>query len=171
MRPGAYDEPGVVAMTAEVQDEYRRRYGGSAGDASPIDAAEFAAPDGTFLVGEADGAAVAMGGWRRGGPAGARDAEIKRMYVRPGFRGRGYSRIVLAELERTAARAGITRLVLETGLEQPEAIALYRSCGYADVEPFGYYAGYDDSVHLAKPLATATATEVGVLGPEASSLD
>ncbi len=155
MRVGAYDDPEVVAMTAEVQDEYRIRYGGTAGDASPIDAAEFAAPDGIFLVGVADGGAVAMGGWRRGGPAGARDAEIKRMYVRPGFRGRGYSKLLLAELERTAARAGIARLVLETGLEQPEAIALYRSRGYADVEPFGFYAGYDDSVHLAKPLESA----------------
>ncbi|OUZ08238.1 GNAT family N-acetyltransferase [Aeromicrobium sp. PE09-221] len=144
-------------MTEEVQEEYRRRYGGPDGDALPIDADEFLPPRGYFLAGYEDGVVAAMGGWRRGGPAGDDDAEIKRMYVRPAFRGRGYSRLILSELERSAARAGIVRLVLETGLEQPEAIALYRSTGYEDVEPFGFYAGNDDSVHLAKALDVMSA--------------
>ncbi|RLV55610.1 GNAT family N-acetyltransferase [Aeromicrobium phragmitis] len=146
-------------MTAEVQEEYRRRYGSPAGDASPIGAEEFVAPHGLFLVAYVAGTAVGMGGWRRGGPAGDADAEIKRMYVRPAFRGRGYSRRLLAELELTAGRAGVTRLVLETGLEQPEAITLYRSAGYDDVEPFGYYAGYPDSVHLGKSLVVVPAPQ------------
>jgi hypothetical protein len=59
---------------------------------------------------------------------------------------------VLAELERTAAFAGVTRLVLGTGIKQPEAIALYRSCGYTDIPGFGHYADAPDAVHLAKPL-------------------
>ncbi|RQN07732.1 GNAT family N-acetyltransferase [Aeromicrobium camelliae] len=142
-------------MTAEVQEEYRRRYGGSSGDASPIEAEQFVAPRGVFFVAYVDDVAAGMGGWRRGGPAGDTDGEIKRMYVRPQFRGRGYSRRLLSELESSAREAGLTRLVLETGLEQPEAIALYRSAGYDDVEPFGYYAGYPDSLHLGKTLAVA----------------
>jgi hypothetical protein len=44
-------------------------------------------------------------------------------------------------------------MVLETGIMQPEAIALYRSSGYADVEPFGHYAGAEQSVHLGKQLS------------------
>lgn len=138
-------------MTATVQAEYAVRYGGS-GDRSPIDDGEFTPPRGTFLVVEAGGAAVAMGGWRRGGPAPG-DAEIKRMYVRPEHRGRGWSRLVLAELERTAADAGVVRLVLETGQAQPEAIALYRSSGYVEVEPFGFYRDSPLSLHLGKRLA------------------
>ncbi len=138
-------------MTAEVQAEYGRRYGGD-GDISPIDPQEFEPPDGLFLVASVDGAAVAMGGWRRGGPDGPTDAEIKRMYVRPGHVRRGLARLVLAELERTAAAVGVTRLVLETGTAQPEAIALYESSGFAHIPAFGFYAGYDDSVHLAKAL-------------------
>jgi hypothetical protein len=43
-------------------------------------------------------------------------------------------------------------LVLETGVEQPEAIALYRSSGYVDVPSFGYYIDHDESVHLGKTL-------------------
>ncbi len=138
-------------MTTEVQAEYGRIYGGS-GDISPIEADQFQPPDGHFVVLEVDGAAAAMGGWRRGGPEGATDAEIKRMFVRDAFRRRGLARLVLAELERTAALAGIGRLVLETGTGQPAAIAMYRAAGYEDVAPFGFYAEYDDSVHLAKRL-------------------
>lgn len=138
-------------MTTAVQAEYAVRYGGT-GDRSPIEETEFTAPRGTFLVVEVGGTAVAMGGWRHGGIEPG-DAEVKRMYVRPEHRGRGWSRLVLAELERTAAEAGVQRLVLETGQAQPEAIALYRSSGYVDVEPFGFYRDSPLSVHLGKRLA------------------
>lgn len=151
LRVARYADPDVVAMTAEVQAEYGRLYGGS-GDVSPIDDAQFTAPTGHFVVAEIDGEAAAMGGWRRGGPQGDTDAEIKRMFVRDAYRRRGLARLVLAELERTAVAAGFRRLVLETGDKQPEAIALYRSTGYVDEPSFGFYAEYDDSVHLAKVL-------------------
>lgn len=138
-------------LSAEVQAEYGRRYGGE-GDISPIDATQFDPPSGLFLMLYDGEVPVAMGGWRRGGPAGDTDAEIKRMYVRPVFARRGHARRILAELERTAREAGINRLVLETGTQQPEAIALYRSAGYVDVPPFGFYADDELSVHLAKEL-------------------
>jgi GNAT superfamily N-acetyltransferase len=109
-------------------------------------------PDGLFLVGYVDGEPAASGGWRRGGPAGDTDAEIKRMYVRPAFARQGHARALLAELERTACAAGITRLVLETGLAQPEAIDLYATSGFVAIAPFGFYAEAGDSVHLAKTL-------------------
>jgi len=137
-------------MTQEVQAEYAVLYGGD-GDTAPIAADEFVPPHGHFVVAEVDGEAAAMGGWRRGGPQPG-DAEVKRMFVRPRFRRRGLSRLVLAEVERTAAEAGVTRLVLETGLRQPEAIALYRASGYTDVPPFGYYAASPTSVPLGKRL-------------------
>ncbi|MDF1705123.1 MAG: GNAT family N-acetyltransferase [Aeromicrobium sp.] len=138
-------------LTAEVQAEYGRRYGGD-GDISPIDPSQFDAPDGLYLVGYVEGEPAASGGWRRGGPRGASDAEIKRMYVRPAFARQGHARAILAELERTARAAGVNRLVLETGLAQPEAIALYGSSGYEAIEPFGFYASYGDSVHFGKEL-------------------
>ncbi len=142
-----------MLLTAEVQVEYVRRYGSPDGDSSPIDASEFIAPHGFFVIGHDAGQPVAMGGWRRYGDDGL--GELKRMYVREVFRGRGISRLLLAELERSAVEAGIRRLVLETGVEQPEAIGLYRSSGYVDVPPFGFYAEHDDSVHLGKDLRLA----------------
>lgn len=127
-----------------------RRYDDAEGDSSPIDAAEFVDPNGMFVIVLDDGVPIGMGGWRRYGNDGV--GEIKRMYVRESARGRGISRLLLAHLEYTAVEAGIHRLVLETGLAQPEAIGLYRSAGYVDVEPFGHYVGYADSVHLGKTL-------------------
>ncbi|MCG8919647.1 GNAT family N-acetyltransferase [Actinokineospora sp. PR83] len=143
----AYDHPDSTTLIAEVQQEYVVRYGDV--DLTPVDPAEFAPPHGLFLVGYLDGVAVATGGWRR---HGEHDAEIKRMYVNASARGRGLARRVLAELEDTARAAGLRRLVLETGDEQPEAIALYRSAGYTPVPPFGYYADEEGSVHLGKVL-------------------
>ena len=150
----SYAHDDAQVLTAEVQEEYGRRYGGE-GDISPIDLHQFDAPDGHFVMIYVDDVPAAMGGWRRGGPAGETDAEIKRMFVRPAFARRGLARAILAELERTAAEAGITRLVLETGTAQPEAIALYESSGYVTIPKFGFYAEYDDSVHLGKPLTAA----------------
>ena len=148
-----YDDPRVVLLTAEVQVEYGVRYGGD-GDASPIDADEFAPPHGLFLLATLEDEPVAMGGWRHGGPTPG-DAEVKRMYVRPTHRRGGWARQVLTELERTARTAGATRLVLGTGNKQPEAIALYRSAGYTDVPGFGHYADASDAIHLAKALHTS----------------
>jgi GNAT superfamily N-acetyltransferase len=154
LRVVSYSTDDAQLLTAEVQAEYARRYGGD-GDISPIDLHQFDPPGGHFVMVYVDDVPAAMGGWRRGGPAGESDAEIKRMYVRPAFARRGLARTILAELERSAAEAGITRLVLETGTAQPEAISLYESSGYTTVPAFGFYADYDDSVHLAKPLMSA----------------
>jgi len=157
LRAVRYDHPDVSALVAEVQQEYVRRYGGE--DTTPLDAAQFVLPDGTFLVSYLAGRPVAMGGWRRhveerDGPVpGDRAAEIKRMYVVPAARGRGIARALLAELERTAALAGCDVMVLESGLAQPEALTLYRSAGYTDIAPFGHYPDEEASVHLAKPLS------------------
>jgi GNAT superfamily N-acetyltransferase len=130
-----------------VQQEYILRYGDE-GDINPIDAAEFVPPVGQFFMVYVEGEPAAMGGWRRHGE----DAEIRRMYVRPRFQRRGLARAVLDRIEQTAAEAGFTRMILETGSVQPEAVALYRSAGYVDIPAFGFYAGEELSIHLGKVL-------------------
>ena len=72
------------------------------------------------------------------------------MFVVTERRGRGFARAVLAELEATAAAAGHDLVVLETGLKQPEAIALYTSAGYEPIEGFGHYCGHELSRSFAK---------------------
>jgi len=136
-----------MLLTELVQALYVARYGSP--DDSPIDAAHFRLPDGYFVIAYEDEVPAAMGGWRR---HNAREAEIRRMFVREDFRHRGLAKSVLSHLEDSARAHGFDRLVLETGHVLPEAIALYRSAGYEDVPAFGYYADPAGSAHLGKVL-------------------
>lgn len=144
LRVTGYAHPDAAALIARVQQEYVDRYGSP--DESEVDPTAFDPPTGLFLVGYAAGVPVATGAWRVSPERhfGATSAvEVKRMYVVPEARRRGLSRLVLAELERTAAEAGHDLVVLSTGPIQPEAIALYESSGYDAIPGFGHYARFD----------------------------
>ena len=130
----AYDSDLATTLVAEVQQEYVRRYGGP--DSSPLDAQEFDAPHGSFLVARVGTTAIGCAGLRRHDDA---TVELKRMFVRPEHRRRGHARRLLAAVEQEARRQGYSRMILETGSVQPEAIALYTSAGYLPVEGFGHY--------------------------------
>lgn len=79
-------------------------------------------------------------------------AEIKRMYVRENMRGRGIAGEILAELENWAKELNFTECILETGLKQPEAIALYRKSGYEIIPNYGQYIGVENSVCMRKVI-------------------
>jgi GNAT superfamily N-acetyltransferase len=147
IRDEPYDGPSARQLIAAVQAEYVERYGGP--DDAPVEPAEFAPPDGLFLVGYLDSDPVASGGLRRHADD---EVEIKRMYVAPGARGRGLSRLMLAALEERARAMGAGRVVLETGERQPEAIRLYQTSGYVEVDGFGYYKDEPLSRSFAKQL-------------------
>lgn len=142
-----YDGPAATALIEAVQLEYVARYGGP--DETPVDPAEFAPPNGLFLVGYLDGEPVATGGLRRHTES---EIEIKRMYVVPGQRGKGLSRLMLSALEDRARGLAATRILLETGDKQPEAIALYESAGYRRINGFGFYACQEGAYSFAKEL-------------------
>ncbi len=80
-------------------------------------------------------------------------AEVKRMYVRPIARGSGLGRRLLAALEVEARALGVRRLVLETGIRQTAALALYRTMGFQPIPLFGEYRlSPETSVCLGKDL-------------------
>ncbi|MDQ1485562.1 MAG: hypothetical protein QOJ62_1255 [Actinomycetota bacterium] len=149
-RVAAFDAPESVVLTDAVQEEYVVRYGGR--DETMIDAAEFSPPHGIFVIGWDADQPVACGGVRLVSPD---VGELKRMYVAPQARRRGVARALLQRLEAEAGKLGAAALRLETGLNQPEALALYASAGYLDVEPFGHYANAPLARHLAKRLEPA----------------
>ena len=101
-----------------------------------LDTDEVADGRGAFLIALRDGIAVGCGAVRR---IEARTGEIKRMYVDPGERGRGHGRALLEALETEARKLGLDRLVLETGVRQPAAIALYERFGFSRIGAFGTY--------------------------------
>jgi len=152
-RLAAFDAPESVRLIQQVQAEYVERYGSA--DETPVEPAEFAPPQGIFLVGWRDGDPMACGGVRITEPG---VAELKRMFVRAPWRRRGVARALLARLEDEARGLGAARLRLETGARQPEAIAMYLAAGYRPTEPFGHYAGEPESRHLAKTLRRSEAS-------------
>jgi GNAT superfamily N-acetyltransferase len=108
-------------------------------------------PRGAFLVAWLDGEPAGCGALK---PLDSDPAigEIKRMYTAPTARRRGVSRRLLVELEACATALGYRRIQLETGLAQPEAIALYESHGWHRIVPYGHYKHSPQSVCFAKEL-------------------
>jgi len=80
--------------------------------------------------------------------------EVKRMYVPPSERGKGYATKVLKALEKWAAELGNSRCILETGKRQPEAIALYEKNGYQRIPNYGQYQGIENSVCFEKNVSS-----------------
>jgi GNAT superfamily N-acetyltransferase len=89
-----------------------------------------------FFVTRVDGVAAGCGGLFL---VEGEYAEIKRMYVRPACRGRGLGRLMLEHLSAHARALGATRLRLETGIHQHEAVGLYERSGFRRIPPFGPY--------------------------------
>lgn len=110
--------------------------------------------DARYLVCVLDGRAVACGAVQS---LDAQTAEIKRMYVRPAYRGRGIARHLLTALEESAYAAGHTIFRLETGSYLPVALHLYASAGYARIPVYGEYVGNPYSVCFEKRIPVAAA--------------
>jgi GNAT superfamily N-acetyltransferase len=141
------DGPAAHVLIEELQQDLTRRYGGP--DETPLEADEFAPPRGAFLVAYEGEQPVACAGIKASLPE---TFDLKRMYVRPAARGRGLARALLGELESTALELGGRRIRLETGDQQPEAVALYASAGYARIPGFGFYAGEPGNICFGKEL-------------------
>lgn len=156
VRPEPWGSPVADTLVDELNTEIGHRYrdDGADGDGAGaegevdfelarVDPAHVSDPLGSFLVAWLGERPVGCGAIRPApAPVGADACEIKRMYVRSEARGRGVSRALLAGLEAEATRLGYRRVVLETGVRQPEALALYESAGYT---PIGAYGAFRES--------------------------
>ncbi|KAI8812423.1 acyl-CoA N-acyltransferase [Cladochytrium replicatum] len=91
------------------------------------------------------------------------NAEIKRMWVANWARGKGIAKAVCSELENFAKENGYTKVRLETGIMQPEAIGLYRRLGYLPFPKYGEYVVRDYPVCFEKALDHAAEGSVHVL--------
>lgn len=141
--------PVVQQLISALNSELEGRYPEEGANHFRLDPEEVADGRGAFLVAYIGGQPVGCGAVRR---IESTVAEIKRMYVAPEARGRGVGRQVLLQLEAEARRLGATRLVLETGPRQPEALALYGRAGFVEIPNFGNYVGCEFSVCMAKEL-------------------
>jgi GNAT superfamily N-acetyltransferase len=125
------DDPRAQPLLDALAVEYAQRYESTAPTVMAwlraVPRAEFAPPDGGFVIGEVDGTTVTGGAFQR---FDTETAELKRIWTESAHRRHGYATALLVELENTIAGRGYRRVYLTTGHRQPEAEALYESTGY-----------------------------------------
>ncbi len=141
--------PAALGLIAALNAELTGRYPEEGATHFRLDPDEVAEGRGAFLIASRAGLPIGCGAVRR---IDEQRAEIKRMFVRVEARGHGLGRALLFALEAEARRLGLTRLVLETGTRQHEALALYESAGFSRIAPFGEYVGSPLSVCMAKAI-------------------
>jgi putative acetyltransferase len=145
IEPRPVTDRDIAALCAEQQAELGRRYGDADQRPYPVD------PDAYFMAAVAGSTAVGCGAIQR---IDQWTAELKRMYVRPEYRGRGVARRLLSALEALAVSGGYATVRLETGIRQPEAIGLYESQGYMAIPRYGEYTDNPLSRCFEKTVGT-----------------
>jgi GNAT superfamily N-acetyltransferase len=143
------DGPVARALIGTLNAELTATYPEAGATHFRLDAEEVAAGRGAFLVATRGGRPVGCGAVRR---IDASTAELKRMYVERALRGQGLGRRLLEALEREARSLGVERLVLETGVRQDAALALYERAGYTRIPPWGEYRDTPLSLCMEKRL-------------------
>ena len=139
------DSPDAVALIGELDDHLGALYASESRHGFSV---EKLLRDGVkFFVARDGGRPAGCGGVLL---VGREYAELKRMYVRPAFRGRRIGRLILDHLVEYARQHGLRVIRLETGIHQREAIALYEARGFRKIPPFGPYR--DDPVSLCYEL-------------------
>ncbi len=102
-----------------------------------------------------DYVAVGCGAFR---PYSSETVEIKRMFVHPVHRGQGIASLILSTLESWTCEQHYTQCILETGYNQPEAIALYNKAGYLKIPNYGPYADVANSICFGKKIKCPKST-------------
>ena len=106
-----------------------------------------------FFVTRCDGRAAGCGGIKLFTDSEDKYGEVKRMFVRPEFRGLGLGKAMLDKLAEYAVENQVQVLRLETGNLQLAAIGLYESWGFKRCQPFGEYVEDPNSVYLERLLS------------------
>jgi GNAT superfamily N-acetyltransferase len=129
------DDVRVAPLLASMSDEYLARYGEN-DEMSRAVAPEFEPPSGCFLILVDDTTTVAGGGFRR---YDDQTCELKRMWTASSHRRQGHAERILEALKVRAREVGYSKVVLETGTQQPEAESLYLKMGLQRISAFGHY--------------------------------
>ncbi len=147
IEPGRADEPDTLRLVAELDAYLGGLYPAESNHGLTTE--QLARPNVRLFLVRHAGEALGCGAFVNVGGA---YAEIKRMYVRPASRGLKLGRRLLEFVEDRARVEGLPLARLETGIAQPEALALYERCGYVRRGPFGDYADDPSSVFMEKAL-------------------
>jgi GNAT superfamily N-acetyltransferase len=139
------------ALIEALNAELREAYSEPGANHFHVDPAEVRDGRGAFLVVSREGTPVGCGAVRL---IDDETGELKRMYLAPSVRGTGLGRRLVEALEAEARALGARRLVLETGVRQLAALALYRATGFQPIPLYGEYClSPETSICLGKDLS------------------
>ena len=141
--------PDAQRLLSAFVDEVKKRYDSPPADVGFFDPALVAVPRSIFLVARENGNAVGCGALV---PMGENVVEIKRMFVAPPERGLGIATQILEELERLAREFDYDAMRLETGVRQPESIALYGKAGFYRIPNFSPFEDDSSAVCFEKGI-------------------
>ena len=147
VKPIPINSETALTLVDELERELRRDY--PPHYIHELDVKSFEEQQGIFLVCVDDNEPIGCLGLR---PLNLETGELKRMYVRPNFRGRGVGKTMLTEMEKEAAYRGFRCIVLETGNQQHTAINLYQANGYEETPPYNQASDGPASVCFCKTL-------------------
>jgi putative acetyltransferase len=139
----------VQDMLAAFVEDVKRRYDRPPADVGTFDPALVSAPRSVFLVARRDKTAIGCGALV---PMDESHVEVKRMYVKPDERGHGFATRILEELEAFARKFDYDAMRLETGVNQPESIALYGKAGFYRIPNFPPFVGDPSAVCFEKRI-------------------
>jgi GNAT superfamily N-acetyltransferase len=142
------DSPDAVSLISELDAHLEPLYPSESRHGLSVD--RLLAENVAFFVLRTPEAPACCGGIYLVGDA---YGELKRMYVRPQFRGFGFAKLMLQHLQDYARLHNITTLRLETGVHQREAIGLYERFGFYRIPPFGSYTNDPLSLCYEKQLS------------------
>jgi putative acetyltransferase len=142
------DSPDAILLIHELQSHLESFYPPESRHGFSVE--RLLAESVPFFILRIDGEPAGCGGIKL---FGQDYGEIKRMYVRPHFRGRGFGKVILDYLASYASARGVILLRLETGIHQQEAIRLYERAGFSRIPPFGSYTNDPLSLCYERRLA------------------
>jgi diamine N-acetyltransferase len=137
----------LAELISQLDNDLRERYGEAKIHGIDLENADDSGV--IFALGTYEKQAVCCGALRS---FNENQVELKRMFVRKTFRGKGFSRMLYNYLEKLAEEKGFRQIILETGRKQHEAIGLYKSLGFKPIEKFGEYTNDPNSLCFAKEI-------------------
>jgi len=140
------NNPDFRSLIRLLDDDLNERYGNLQAQYDQFNSVENLE---TILIGYMDDIPAGCGCFR---VIGVSTVEIKRMFVKPEFRGSGIAGMILSGLEVWAMEKGFSRSVLETGNKQPEAIRFYTKHGYTKIGNYSPYMDSENSICMGKQL-------------------
>ncbi len=127
-------DDGILEMVERLDTYMKEMYPPESTHLTPPE--ELTAVANRLFAVKVDGKLMGCGGFR---VVGRDYAEIKRIFVAPSARGLGLAKALLSRLESESRSLGLLEMKLETGISQPEAISLFKRCGYTECPVFGDY--------------------------------